>query len=71
MAQKTQNGITFNSIKDRGGIPLGSGPVRINGQIGPDEDGKGIINVVDIDWNGAQLSLPGELNLGTTLTICY
>ena len=27
------------------------------------------INAVEIDWNGAQLSLPEELNLGTNITI--
>ena len=68
MAQKTQDGITFSSYKDKGGQTIGVGPIRINGQQGPDEYG-GIINVFDIDWNGAQLSLPEELNLGTNITI--
>lgn len=68
MAQKTQNGITFNNYKTTG-WELSGNPIRMPIQ-GPDEDG-GIINVVDIDWNGAQLSLPEELKLGTTLTICY
>ncbi|MBR2154251.1 MAG: hypothetical protein IJ901_06505 [Bacteroidaceae bacterium] len=64
----TQNGITFNSVKV-GAYPQNGTPVfSLVGQQGPDEDG-GIINVVDIDWNGAQLSLPGELNLGATITI--
>ena len=70
MAQKTQGDIIFSSYKDRGGQAISSYPVRINGQQGPNEYG-GIINVFDIDWNGAQLSLPEELKLGTTLTICY
>ena len=64
----TQNGITFNLVKV-GAYPKNGTPVfSLVGQQGPDEDG-GIINVVDIDWNGAQLSLPEELNLGTTINL--
>ena len=60
MAQNTQNGIIFNSYKDRGGQIIGGGPIRINGQQGPDEYG-GIINAVDIDWNDADfISAPAE-----------
>ena len=66
MANYNQNGINFNNVKD-GGKLQASFPIW-TGQIGVDEFG-GIINVVDIDWNGAQLSLPEELNLGTTITI--
>lgn len=69
MAQKIKDGITFNSYKTTG-VPTDQWPFRLTGTEGPDEDG-GIINAVDIDWNGAQLSLPEELNLGTTITICY
>ena len=66
-----QNGIEFNSVKNNP-VQLSRYPLGMSNQQGPDEeDGKGIINVVDIDWNGAQLSLPEELNLGTTITICY
>lgn len=54
MANITQNGVYFNNYKNRGGQTIGGGPIRINGQQGPDEDG-GIINAVDIDWNGAQV----------------
>ena len=32
-------------------------------------DALGVVNALEIDWNGAQLSLPEELNLGTTITI--
>ena len=28
-----------------------------------------LVNAVEIDWNGAQLSLPEELNLGTTINL--
>ena len=51
MATITQNGITFNSYKTTG-VPTDQWPFRLTGQQGPDEDG-GIINAVDIDWNGA------------------
>ena len=67
MAQNTQNGIIFNSYKDRGGQTIGGGPIRINGQQGPDEDG-GIINAVDIDWNGAVLP-NSNTSFGTSITI--
>ena len=50
-----QNNIDFNSYKDRGGQTINFAPIRINGQQGPNEDG-GIINAIDIDWNGAQLA---------------
>lgn len=48
-----QNGITFNSVK-MNGYPRQGWPIILKGQQGPDEDG-GIINAVDIDWNGAQI----------------
>jgi hypothetical protein len=52
MAQKTQNGISFNNYKTAG-IEKEAWPLILSGQQGPDEDG-GIINAVDIDWNSAQ-----------------
>ncbi len=52
MAQITQNGITFNSVKTAG-IEKEAWPLILAGQQGTDEDG-GIINAVDIDWNDAQ-----------------
>lgn len=51
MANYTQNGINFNNVKD-GGKLQASFPIW-TGQVGVDEFG-GIINAVDIDWNGAQ-----------------
>lgn len=53
MAQNSQDGINFNDIKTDG-ILLGSWPLILSGRQGPDEDG-GIVNAVDIDWNGAQI----------------
>ena len=55
MTTITQNDITFNSYKTTG-VPTDQWPFRLTGQQGPDEDGMGIINAVDIDWNGAQFS---------------
>lgn len=47
-----QNGITFNSVKT-GVLPMSQWPTfSLKKQEGVDEDG-GIINAVDIDWNGA------------------
>ncbi len=52
MANYTQNEITFTNVKTEGKVQASS-PVW-TGQIGVDEFG-GIINAVDIDWNGAEL----------------
>ena len=56
MANFIQNGITFTSYKDRGGQTIGANPIRVNGLQGVDSEDGGIINVVDIDWNGAQVN---------------
>ena len=55
MAQIVKDNITFNSYKNRGGLVLNNYPIRALGLEGPDEDGVGIINAVDIDWNGAEI----------------
>lgn len=48
-----QNNVTFNSVKT--GIKAFTAyPLVMKNQQGPDEDGMGIINAVDIDWNGAE-----------------
>lgn len=50
------NDILFNNVKTSG-IKLSSGPLIINGLTGTDpDDNSGIINAIDIDWNGAELS---------------
>ena len=45
--------INFNNVKD-GALTIESSPIW-TGHIGVDEFG-GIINAVDIDWNGAQIT---------------
>ena len=60
MANYNQNGINFNNVKD-GALTTGSFPIW-TGQVGVDEFG-GIINVVDIDWNGAEVTGAKSTNL--------
>lgn len=62
MAQIEQNNIIFNSVKDKGGVTVGTGPIRINGQNSFGENSKDIVNAVDIDWNGAQVEENVTLN---------
>ena len=69
MGQTTQNGIEFNQVKNIG-LRLGSWPVLLQRQVGPDSDG-GVINAVDIDWNGAilpnaNISTGGSVTINTT-----
>ncbi len=52
MANINQGGISFNNYKTLG-IEKEAGPLILPIQ-GPDADG-GIVNAVDIDWNGAVL----------------
>ena len=67
MATITQNGISFNNIKTAG-VRTDTWPIYIGGnQQGPDEDG-GVINAVDIDWNGAVLP-NSNTSFGTSITI--
>ncbi|MBR1789925.1 MAG: hypothetical protein IJ762_12225 [Bacteroidaceae bacterium] len=54
MAQINQNGINFNNVKTAG-VEMGQWPFFLAGQQGPDADG-GIVNAVDIDWNGAVIN---------------
>ena len=56
----TQDTIIFNSVKTSHGTEINSGPLGIRGQVGVDEFG-GVINAVDIDWNGAEIELPDAL----------
>ena len=62
----TQNVITFNNVKT-GGVATDQWPFILTNQQGPDEDG-GVINAVDIDWNGAVLP-NGDIENGTSVTI--
>lgn len=61
-----QNGITFNSVKNSV-KQFAAYPLTMKNQQGPDEDGYGIINAVDIDWNGAKPGI-GEGENGITTT---
>lgn len=68
MATTGQNGINFNNYKSQSGstINIGQWPLVLAGQTGPDEDG-GIINAVDIDWNGAKPGIDeGVTGINTT-----
>lgn len=69
------NSIVFNSVKEIGkNAGLNANYRYAGSQYNFDDNDnpaapKFLMNAIDIDWNGAQLSLPGELKLGTTLTI--
>jgi hypothetical protein len=69
MATISQNGINFNNYKPQteDTVNMGQWPIVLAGQIDPDEDG-GIINAVQIDWNGAVLPNGNPENAGN-LTI--
>jgi len=64
--EKTIDGIKFNSIKTDG-VNYDQWPLILTGRQGPDEDG-GIVNAVDIDWNGAVLP-NSNTTFGTSITI--
>jgi len=54
----TQNGITFSNVKtenDEGILGFSAG-IKVSGIDGVDPNYGGIINAVDIDWNGAQIT---------------
>ena len=62
----TQDTIEFNSVKTSYGVEIDSGPLGIHGQVGVDEFG-GVINAVDIDWNGAKPGIgEGVTGINTT-----
>ena len=50
----TKGGITYNSYKNAG-VSTDQWPFILTNQEGPDSEG-GIINAVDIDWNGAEIT---------------
>ena len=56
-----QDNISFNNVKQT--IDFGMDPVGIAGQTGVDPEFGGVINAIDIDWNGAQL---GDKEINTT-----
>ena len=56
MKSFTQNGITFNKYREAAdGQAIGIAPILVDGQEGVDPEFGGIVNAVDIDWNGARL----------------
>jgi len=62
------NGIAFTNVKT-GGIKISSNPINVNGLSSTDpDDGSGILNIVNIDWNGAIIP-NGDLANGTSKTI--
>ncbi len=53
----SKSNVTFNNTKNVG-LKVSGGPILINGLTGTDpDDGTGIVNAIDIDWNGAVLFL--------------
>ena len=57
MANYTDNNIIFNNVKlQENGLAFGAGPICINGAQGVDSELGGVINAIDIDWNGAQVA---------------
>ena len=42
-------------------------PIYLVGQQGPDEDG-GVVNAIDIDWNGAEVGTINGVDFGTIKT---
>ena len=62
-----QNGIHFNSVKTEDYLNFESGPIRIAHSSGVDSELGGVINAVDIDWNGAKPGI-GEGENGITTT---
>lgn len=61
-------GIVFSNYKNIGN-KVAAGPVMISGLTGTDpEDGTGIVNIADIDWNGAVLP-NANLQDGKSMTI--
>lgn len=57
-----KGGITYKSYKNAG-VLTDQWPFILNNQEGPDSADGGIINAVDIDWNGAQV---GNSEINTT-----
>lgn len=58
----TQNGVTFSNYKNSndGIMPLAAG-ILVSGAEGVDPEFGGIVNAVDIDWNGARLHNNGKI----------
>jgi len=69
MKSFTQNEITFNKYRTASdGQAVSAAPVVVAGQEGVDSNFGGIINAVDIDWNGAVLP-DGNIQTAGSVTI--
>jgi len=54
MKSFSQDGVTFSKYRVAAdGQTVGIAPIVVSGQEGVDSEFGGIINAVDIDWNGA------------------
>ena len=60
MSNYTDNNIIFNNVKDIS-VPI-SGAIGVRGAQGVDPEFGGIINAIDIDWNGMQLGKEHVIN---------
>ena len=60
MSNYTDNNIIFNNVKDIS-VPI-SGAIGVRGAQGVDPEFGGIINAIDIDWNGMQLGEEHVIN---------
>lgn len=57
MKEFIQDGITFSKYREASdGQAIGTAPIVVADQEGVDPNFGGVINAVDIDWNGAQLA---------------
>ena len=59
--------IEFNSVKTSHGTEINSYPLGVRGKVGVTEFG-GVINAVDIDWNGAKPGIGEDSTKGITTT---
>jgi hypothetical protein len=67
MKEFTQNGVVFNKYRESSeGQAIGVAPILVSGQEGVDAEFGGIINAVDIDWNGAEVDDIRDHDINTT-----
>lgn len=67
MKEFTQNGVVFNKYRESSeGQAIGVAPILVSGQEGVDAEFGGIINAVDIDWNGAEIDNIRDHDINTT-----
>ena len=63
MSTYVQNEITFNNVKE-GNYKIKAFPIYMNGLDGVHPEYGGIINIVNVDWNGAEVG--GDVVINTT-----